>query len=31
MSVFKMKDLYSLCGNVQNIDQRMCKSSQYDV
>ncbi len=24
ISVFKMKELYSLCSNVQDIDQGMC-------
>ncbi len=31
MFVFKMKELYSLCQNVQDIDKGMCKSSQYEV
>ncbi len=25
ISVFKIKELYSLCRNVQDIDQGMCK------
>ncbi len=31
MFVFKMKELFSLWSNVENIDQGVCRSPQYEV